>query len=124
MALALLICGVTIAALWVWLVLRIINRKERWAKWTLAAVVGAPVLYVASFGPWCWSISQSVREGTDRASLFYRPMIWMWLNGPKPAWDAIDWYANLGSAGPIQPGEATQDGGTFPKGTTAITSFP
>jgi hypothetical protein len=34
----------------VWLVVRIVNRRERWAKWTLGAVVGVPVLYVLSFG--------------------------------------------------------------------------
>jgi hypothetical protein len=58
MALALLIFGVAFAAFCVWLAVRIINRRERWAKWTLAVVVGMPVLYVASFGPACWLTSQ------------------------------------------------------------------
>ena len=54
MAVALAIFGVAFAAFCVWLAVRIINRRERWAKWTFAAsVVGLPVLYIASFGPAC-----------------------------------------------------------------------
>jgi hypothetical protein len=50
--------AVAFAGFCVWLAVRIFNRRERWAKWTLAAVVGLPVLYVASFGPACWLTSQ------------------------------------------------------------------
>src|SRR5262249_27402552 len=50
--------GVSFAAICIWLTVRIINRHERWAKWTLAMVLGVPVLYVASFGPACWLTSQ------------------------------------------------------------------
>ncbi|MBI3862942.1 MAG: hypothetical protein HY290_13710 [Planctomycetia bacterium] len=52
--------AVAFAAFCVWLTVRIVNRKERWAKWTLAAVVGLPVLYVASFGPACWMCDRDV----------------------------------------------------------------
>ena len=41
------------AALCIWLTVRIVNRQERWAKWTLAVVVGLPVLHALSFGPAC-----------------------------------------------------------------------
>src|SRR5262245_7492771 len=54
MAIVLATLAVAFAAFCVWLTVRIANRKERWAKWTLAGVVGMPVLYVASFGPVCW----------------------------------------------------------------------
>ncbi|MBI3865241.1 MAG: hypothetical protein HY290_25480 [Planctomycetia bacterium] len=47
------------AALCIWLTVRIVNRRERWAKWTQAVVVGIPVLYVLSFGPACWFTSPS-----------------------------------------------------------------
>jgi len=47
------IFGVIFAAVCLWLTVRIINRRERWAKWTLAGMVGLPVLYVVSFGPAC-----------------------------------------------------------------------
>ena len=60
------VLGVAFAAFCVWLVVRIVNRRERWAKWTLvAAAVGLLVLYVASLGPACWWLS----EPTDMAWL-------------------------------------------------------
>jgi hypothetical protein len=49
MALALSFFGVAFAAFCVWLTVWIVNRRERRAKWTLAALVGLPVVYVASF---------------------------------------------------------------------------
>jgi len=48
------ILGVAFAAFCIWLGVRIFNRRERWAKWTLAAVLGLPLLYILSFGPACW----------------------------------------------------------------------
>jgi hypothetical protein len=50
MAIALLIFGVAFAAFCVWLTVRIVNRRERWAKWTAAGVV-LFVLYPLSVGP-------------------------------------------------------------------------
>src|SRR4029077_4208702 len=41
-------------AVCVWLVVRITNRRERWAIWVLATVVSPPLFYVVSFGPACW----------------------------------------------------------------------
>jgi drug/metabolite transporter superfamily protein YnfA len=38
MAVALSIFGVAFAAFCVWLTVRIINRRERWAKWTVVAL--------------------------------------------------------------------------------------
>jgi hypothetical protein len=57
MALALSIFGVAFVAFFVWLTVRTINRRERWAKRTLAVVAGVPALYVLSFGPACWWFS-------------------------------------------------------------------
>jgi hypothetical protein len=42
---------VAFAAFCIWLGVRIVNRRERWAKWMLSATLALPVLYVASFGP-------------------------------------------------------------------------
>jgi hypothetical protein len=53
MALALSILGVAFAAFCVWLTVRIVNRRERWAKWTLAGVA-LPVVYLLSVGPVIW----------------------------------------------------------------------
>lgn len=39
------------AALWVWLGVRIYNRRERWAKWTAVGLAGLFILYVLSSGP-------------------------------------------------------------------------
>jgi hypothetical protein len=50
--------AVAFAAFCVWLAVRIVNRREKWARWTLVAVVGLPVLYVASFGPACGLIAE------------------------------------------------------------------
>lgn len=86
---ALSIFGVASAALSVWLAVRVVNRRERWAKWTLAAVIGLPVLYVASFGPVVWATSW---DGTTevgelgvplspQATNFYLPLHLMALDG-------------------------------------------
>ena len=40
--------AVAFAAFCVWRTVRIVNRRERWAKWTLAVVVGMPVLVIAA----------------------------------------------------------------------------
>jgi len=54
---AVAIFGIVVAAFCVWLAVRIFNRRERWAKWTLAGLVlGLPLLYVLSFGPACWLV--------------------------------------------------------------------
>ncbi|HEY3966866.1 MAG TPA: hypothetical protein VGM05_20055 [Planctomycetaceae bacterium] len=46
----LLALAVAFAAFCVWLGVRIVNRRERWAKWTLAATLSLPVLYIFGFG--------------------------------------------------------------------------
>ena len=60
MTIVLLLLALTFASYCVWLIVRIVKRRERWAKWTLAAVIGMPVLYVASFGPACWLTDRDV----------------------------------------------------------------
>jgi len=55
MALAPSIIGITFAAFCLWLSVRIVNRRERWAKWTAAVVVlTVVVLYPLSL-PWATS---------------------------------------------------------------------
>ena len=67
--------AVAFAAFCVWLTVRIVNRRERWAKWTLAIVIGLPTLYVASFGPACWYAGDNE---TTIAAIFdvYYPILW------------------------------------------------
>ena len=112
MALALSILCIAFAASCIWLTVRIVNRKERWAKWTLAVVVGLPVLYVASFGPACW-FSESIEPkwGQGSAHVYkgrpvpnmrvkvvppaFTPLAWAARRGPIPLFLAVRWYATL-----------------------------
>src|SRR5579872_2072519 len=62
------------AAFCVWLTVRIVNRRERWAKRTLAAVVGVPVLYVESFGPACGLVQRNMLPPALLTSV-YTPLV-------------------------------------------------
>lgn len=99
---------VAFAAFCVWLTVRIINRKERWAKWTLVGtIVGVPILYIGSFGPACWATSNANPDvdvnQTNRALAIYWPLAkalssapnsrfgewliwWMMIGTPKDYW--------------------------------------
>ncbi len=94
MAFVLPTLAVAFAAFCIWLTVRIVNRREQWAKWTLAAVVGLPVLYVLSFGP---AHVLSDRMGMDDPLFwkFYKPIEWMVDYGPRPLRDALERYSGL-----------------------------
>jgi len=47
------VLGVGFAALWVWLGMRIINRRERWGKRAALRIGVGLVLYAVSLGPAC-----------------------------------------------------------------------
>ena len=98
MALVLSIFGVAYAAFCIWLVVRILNRRERWAKRMMAAAVGLPVLYAGSFGPACW-ISSHADVGNSVVSLAYRPVTWTFslCQGTNRIADALMWYAQIGA---------------------------
>jgi hypothetical protein len=64
--------GVAFAAFCVWLTVRIVNRRERWAKWTAAVVAFLPILYVLSFGPACW-----ITAAPRAAGNIDEPRMWM-----------------------------------------------
>jgi hypothetical protein len=66
--------AVAYAALCVWLGVRIVNRRERWAKWTLAGVIAVPSLYVGSFGPACWLASYADEESPHLVTV-YQPLL-------------------------------------------------
>ncbi len=108
---ALLLLLAVYVALLIWLTVRIVNRKERWAKWTLAVVVGLLVLYVLSFGPACWIYSRTFEQESsstvwDIAHRIYYPILRQW-DGSGPVSSAIDWYANLCSAAEVYPSYPT-----------------
>ena len=94
MGLSLLAVSVTLWALAVWLLVRFVNRRERWTKWTLACVAGLPVLYVASFGPACCLCENGIL-GQRPAWIFYRPVTWLACSGPMQVRDVIESYAKV-----------------------------
>ena len=108
------------AALAVWLAVRIINRRERWAKWALAAAGSLPMLYVVSFGPACWLDSRRKPEAkavtvSKSLNTFYYPIINMVQRLDNDVSDKILFYAELFAADERQaqiavlgsPGERT-----------------
>jgi hypothetical protein len=93
--------GIAFAASFVWLTVRIINRRERWAKRTAVALV-VLLVYPLSFGPACWWLASPEHMGISimrsgpphkRASRIYWPMGWVAAMAPGPIRDAIFWYA-------------------------------
>jgi hypothetical protein len=64
--------AVAFAAFCVWLTVRIVNRRERWAKWTLAAMFVLPSVYVLSIGPAAWLVSN--RHLPKYSLAIYRPL--------------------------------------------------
>lgn len=93
------IIAIAFAAFCVWLTVRIVNRRERWANWTLAAVVGVPVLYVASFGPAIWIASprdSDISVGPSSMLAIYRPLGWIANETDSPIGRALEWWARCG----------------------------
>jgi hypothetical protein len=70
--------AVALAAFCIWVAVRIVNRRERWAKRTLALVLGLPMLYALSFGPACWI---ATRYGSLRGFVnsIYCPAAWAYF---------------------------------------------
>jgi hypothetical protein len=98
------------AAFCVWLAVRIISRRERWAKWALVI----PILlatYVLSIGPVAWIVSESKSSdwGWGVYHTVYYPLLRIqeidYDNLPEVGGDglfyrAIDWYLSLWGGGP------------------------
>jgi hypothetical protein len=95
MALALLTFGVAFAAFCVWLTVRIVNRRERWAKRMLAIAVCFPVLYALSFGPACWLFSRRWMS-IEAIEFAYSPILWTHAHGPTFIAKVVGWYIGLG----------------------------
>jgi hypothetical protein len=76
--------GVACAAFVVWLIVRRVNRRERWTMWAIVIVVGVPAIYVISFGPACWfaarfvlSSNPAFTQPSSRISTrLYAPIWW------------------------------------------------
>jgi hypothetical protein len=74
------------------------RKKPGVAFWATVVVVCLPILYVASFGPWCWFVVQKAetQDKSTKPSL-YRPLIYAWWYGSGDIRSPIAWYANLAS---------------------------
>ena len=100
MAILLLGLGVGLVALCIWLTVRIVNRKERWAKRALTALlVGTPVLYVASFVLAFWSVDRGWIADRPVAAA-YRPIVAL-ISRSKIADDVAVGLGSLGGSDPI-----------------------
>jgi len=99
---------IAFGAFCVWLGVRIVNRRERWAKRVAVGMAAVLVLYVASFGPACWwlsgvhglSAASNSNNRIRRVPQLFRPIVWSAVNigrrGPKQLQAAVKWYASLG----------------------------
>jgi hypothetical protein len=90
------ISGMAYLAVVLWLAMRVINRRDRWAVWTVAAVIGVPFAYVVSFGPACWIASRTKSETLPRC---YLPVLYAgMLSDSVTVLELAGWYAGLGMA--------------------------
>jgi hypothetical protein len=99
MAYLLLALSAGFIAFCVWLTVRIVNRKERWAKRTALALGIATFLYPLSIGP---AVLVLDRAGYPKWVMepyrqIYAPIHWLVVNGPQPIRDALEWYGDLWS---------------------------
>jgi hypothetical protein len=94
MAIALAIVGVAFAAFCVWLTVRIINRRERCAKWT-AVGLALVLAYPLSFGPACWLCEYGLL-GQKTAWVAYRPLTWLACLGPLRAGKGAEIWTQAG----------------------------
>jgi hypothetical protein len=96
--------AIVFVAFCVWLTVRIVNRRERWAKRLgVATLIMALLGYPLSIGPacrleeflydnGCQAAASSMSEVTCR---FYDPLLWCRDNGPRFVADAYWWYLGL-----------------------------
>jgi hypothetical protein len=88
--------AVAFAAVCVWLAVRIVNRRERWAKWTAVALLAA-LLYGLSYGP-ANGIANRLwfpAEAPLALRLLYWPMVQLDEHGPQQIRRGINWYVRL-----------------------------
>jgi hypothetical protein len=93
---ALLASTMAFCAICLWLTVRIVNRRERWAKWALAGMISLPVLYVASFGLGCRLIAREDPDAMNEHPWFdvmYWPIVRCATAGARRGMtgSAVDW---------------------------------
>jgi hypothetical protein len=97
MSILLPILAIVVTALCIWLAVRTINRRGRWANWMLAIAAGLSVLYVMSFGPACWLTARTDDFlSSSHIELVYSPIIQAGVYGPALVCEPIVWWGSLG----------------------------
>jgi hypothetical protein len=99
------IAGLASAAFAVWLVVRIVNRRERWAKRTAVALSIILVLYPLSVGPAVWLTKciggEDLMEAVTDTAFF--PLFLVANNGPlwiaRPIQAYLIWWDEV----PVPP---------------------
>jgi hypothetical protein len=86
--------GVAFAAFCVWLRVRIVNRREPWAKRTLAVMLGVPLLYILSLGPACWLADLDILPKRQIKSMF-TPAVAIVNQFPMPIQRIVMDYVSL-----------------------------
>jgi len=76
------VIGVACAAFCLWLTVRIVNRRERWAKRTLATIVIGSFVYPLSAGPMFWVNEHALGE-SQIVYAIYQPLFWVAEHGPE-----------------------------------------
>jgi len=94
MSIVLAVSGLAFAAFAVWLTVRIVNRREKWAK-RLAIGLTVALIYPLSFGPVMW-IHSRTRRGGKTILVVYSPVVWL---SYQPAFfHAASWWVLLGAS--------------------------
>jgi hypothetical protein len=86
------VLAMTFAAFAVWLAIRIINRRERWAKWTAVALVLIAITgYPLSMGPVVVFVPYLYLRADD-FTRFYYPIYWVSYRCELVDDIVFDWY--------------------------------
>ena len=100
MAIALAVSGIAFAALCVWLTVRIVNRREKWAAVLLVVVLA---IYPLGFGPACRYLYRHLQKmdsgNDDLCALFilriYGPLGRLTVSSPAMLRRPILWYLSI-----------------------------
>jgi hypothetical protein len=96
MTIVLAVLGLAFTAFVVWLTVRIVNRRERWAKRVAISLVVAAVVYPLSIGPATWLNERELLPNAALSSI-YLPLFWMYEHAPRSLQAAADWYIGVWS---------------------------
>ncbi len=88
--------GLALIAVYLLLGVRIVNRRERWAKRAAVGLAVALATYVLSVGPAFWFVCRGYLPMWAVESNFYLPAWLIVTNCPTPMQDAFFWWFYLG----------------------------